>query len=75
MKNNNKTNSLLQKLARAKLNREIELAESNNMTYTKAQGKLMNKEEIVTIDKVKTNIKYGVLSNNDNLSKIEKFMR
>lgn len=75
MKNNNKTNSLLQKLARAKLNREIEMAESNNMTYAKAQGKLMNKEEVVTIDKVKTNIKYGVLSNNDNLSKIEKFMR
>lgn len=75
MKTNNKENSLLQKLARAKLNREIKMAESNNMTYTKAQGKLMNKEEIVTIDKVKTNIKYGVLSNNDNLSKIEKFMR
>lgn len=75
MKNNNKTNSLLQKLARAKLNSEIKNAESNNMTYTKAQGKLMNKEEIVTIDKVKTNIKYGVLGNNDNLSKIEKFMR
>ena len=59
-----KINSLKIKLARAKLNREINNAELNMNSYKKVQEKLINK----------TNVEYHTLNNN-NFSKIEKTLR
>lgn len=59
-----KINSLKIKLARAKLNREINNAELNMNSYKKVQEKLINK----------TNVEYHTLNNN-NFSKMEKILR
>ena len=59
-----KINSLKIKLARTKLNREINNAELNMNSYKKVQEKLINK----------TNVEYHTLNNN-NFSKMEKILR